>query len=117
MQKVGSLILRVLIEPASSPFAWPGAFRFGHFGVLLGALGRVEVGLAVGDVAFEAGRAGVDEDHVAGEVEQVGRSSEDPLGDVGQGREQEAHRRVSGVIVEVRTVTESDALTRPAHRG
>jgi hypothetical protein len=69
-----------------------------HRGPTLGLVGHLsELHLLVGQVDLEVGRAGIDEDQVAGEVEEVGRAREDRLGDLGQGAREEVHGRVGGV--------------------
>jgi hypothetical protein len=85
--------------------------RFGLAG------GNVQLDQGVGDVALEVGRRGVDEDHVAGQVQQRGRAIEDALGDLGQRVQQEVHRRVGRIIVEGRAAEQGDPLLRPVRGG
>src|SRR5450756_2230893 len=73
-----------------------------------------EIDLLVGEVDLEVGRAGVHEDHVAGQVEEVGRAREDSLGDLGEGAGKEVHGRRGGALVAARAVLDGDALGHPA---
>jgi len=70
-----------------------------------------------GDVAFEVGRGGVDEDHVTGQVQQRRRAIEDALRDLGKRVQQKVHRGIGRVIVEGGTAKERDALFGPVRRG
>jgi len=81
------------------------------------ALGFVELVELVGDVSTEVRGGGVDEDDVAGQVQQVGRAVEDPLGDLGERLQQEVHRRVAGVLAEAQTRADRDALVHPSTGG
>jgi hypothetical protein len=70
-----------------------------------------------GDVAFEVGRGGVDEDHVAGQVQQRRRAIEDALRDLGKRVQEEVHGAIGRVLVKGGTAEERDALLGPVRRG
>ena len=85
----------------------------GLLGLVL--LGRREVDLLVRDVHLPVGRGGVDEDDVAGQVQQVRRAVEDAGRDLAERVEEEVHRRVCAVVIEARAARERDPLARPGH--
>ncbi|OYV92935.1 MAG: hypothetical protein B7Z73_04180 [Planctomycetia bacterium 21-64-5] len=116
---MGPVVLAVLVEPTGGRLGRTGRLGLPLFlaGLLLGGLGQVEVVLSVGHLPLEVGGGSVDEDDVAGQVQQVGRRREDPLGDLGQRRQQEVHRRIGRLIVELGTADQGHPLLGPLHRG
>jgi len=108
------LLKRLTAASSGPPCDSPAGCR-GSGLLLVQVLGELD--LRVGGICLEVGRAGVHEDHVAGQVEQAGGARKDALGDLGQGGEQEVHRPVGGVVAEGRAAGERDALTGPARGG
>ena len=82
-------------------------------------VGRVisQFGQFVGGLGLPIGGSGVHEHEVKIKIEEVGDRGEDLGGDLGQGVEQEVHRRVRGVVGEPRTAGDRDPLGHPAGRG
>ena len=84
----------------------------------LGGLVRArQLDLLIGDVHLPVGRGAVDEDDVAGQVEQVRRTVEDAGCDLPERVEEEVHRRVRCLVIEGRARGQRDTLTCPGHAG
>ena len=89
--------------------------RFGGLAdLVIGGRSLRPPGELVGDLALPVGGGGVCEDDVQVQVEQVRDRAEDLGGDLVEGREQEVHRRVGGVLAEPRAALDRDPLGHPA---
>ena len=110
---VGTLVLGVTGEASGGRFCGPPAVLRRR--PRLGLVERpAELDLRISQVDLEVGRAGIEKDHVAGQIEEVGGGGEDRLGDLRQGRKKEVHRRVGGIGIEGRAALDGHALGDPA---
>jgi len=119
LRQVGTLVLGVLGEAADRHLGRPTGFGAGgRRGPALHCIEAArKLGLRIGEVALEVGRGGIDEDHVAAQVQQVGGARKDRLSDLGQRRQQEVHRPVGGVLIEGGAVGDGHPLGHPAGGG
>ena len=104
-------------EPAQGSLGGPAVLHRGRRLSLDLIAAAIKLGLRIGAVDLKVGRARIDEDHIAGEVQQIGSARKDSLGDARQGGGQEVHGAVSGVLLETRAALDRHPFGHPAGGG